>query len=107
VGVRVRGTRRPLAAAVDRASYRILQESLTNASLHGPGTAEVEVTFGPSEVEITVVNPTTSGETPGSGGHGVVGMRERTALLGGSFDAGVSDGVFRVRARLPYVKEEP
>jgi signal transduction histidine kinase len=106
VRVHVRGTRRPLAAAVDRASYRILQESLTNASLHGPGTAEVEVSFGPSQVEITVVNPTKPGETPGDGGHGLVGMRERTALLGGSFDAGAVDGVFRVRARLPYAKEE-
>ena len=106
VGVHVHGARRPLAAAVDRASYRILQESLTNASLHGTGTAEVEVTFGPGQVEITVVNPTVPGESPGDGGHGLVGMRERTALLGGSFDAGASDGVFRVRARLPYGKDE-
>ena len=106
VSVRVHGARRPLAAAVDRASYRILQESLTNASLHGTGTAEVDVTFGSSEVEITVVNPTAPGETRGDGGHGLVGMRERTALLGGSFDASASDGVFRVRARLPYGRDE-
>jgi signal transduction histidine kinase len=106
VSVRVRGARRPLAAAVDRASYRILQESLTNASLHGTGTAEVDVTFGPTEVEITVVNPTVPSEASGAGGHGLVGMRERTALLGGSFDAGASDGVFSVRARLPYIKDE-
>jgi signal transduction histidine kinase len=106
VSVRVHGARRPLAPAVDRASYRILQESLTNASLHGPGTAEVEVSFGPSELEIAVANPTMPGQAPGNGGHGLVGMRERTALLGGSFDAGASDGFFRVRARLPYAKDD-
>ena len=107
LSVRVQGARRPLAPAVDRASYRILQESLTNASLHGPGTAEVEVSFGPSELEVAVANPTMPGQAPGNGGHGLVGMRERTALLGGSFDAGVSGGFFRVRARLPYGKDEP
>ncbi|MGH2450571.1 MAG: sensor histidine kinase, partial [Candidatus Limnocylindria bacterium] len=106
VDVRIRGARRPVAPAVDRASYRILQEALTNASLHGPGTAEVDVAFGPSEIEITVVNPTVPGEAPADGGHGIVGMRERTALLGGSFDARSSGGVFRVRARLPYGKED-
>jgi signal transduction histidine kinase len=106
VDVRIHGARRPVAPAVDRASYRILQEALTNASLHGPGTAEVEVAFGPSEIDITVANPTVPGEAPGDGGHGIVGMRERIALLGGSFDAGASGGVFRVHARLPYGKED-
>jgi signal transduction histidine kinase len=105
--VQIHGEPRPLAPAVDRASYRILQEALTNASLHGPGTAEVELAFGSGEIEITVANPTVAGEAPGNGGHGLVGMRERTALLGGRFDASASDGVFRVRARLPYGKTEP
>ena len=105
--VQIHGEPRQLAPAVDRASYRILQEALTNASLHGPGMAEVELAFGSGELEITVANPTVAGVAPGNGGHGLVGMRERTALLGGSFGAGASDGVFRVRARLPYGKAEP
>jgi signal transduction histidine kinase len=100
VSVELRGERRPLAASVDRASYRILQEALTNASQHGLGSAEVVLSFGPSELEIAVTNPAASGE--GGTGHGLVGMRERTALLGGAFEAGASDGVFRVHARLPY-----
>jgi signal transduction histidine kinase len=41
------------------------------------------------------------------GGHGIVGMRERASLLGGNLDAGASDGIFRVRARLPYGGEQP
>jgi signal transduction histidine kinase len=104
VRVRFHGALRPLALAVDRASYRILQEALTNASLHGLGTAEVDVAFGPRGVEITVTNPTAVGGTQ-SGGHGIVGMRERAALLGGTLEAGATDGVFRVRARLPYGTE--
>ena len=44
---------------------------------------------------------------PIRGGHGLVGMRERTALLGGTLEAGAADGVFRLQARLPYGGERP
>ena len=94
----VAGTSRP---AVDRAAYRILQEALTNAARHGRGGAEVEVAFGPQALELTVVNPTPRNATQADG-HGLVGMRERTELLGGSFEATAADGLFRIRARLPY-----
>jgi signal transduction histidine kinase len=102
VRVRERGARRPLPPAVDQATYRILQEALTNAARHGNGSAEVEIGFEPSSLELEVSNPTLPGRAPGGAGHGLVGMRERASLLGGSLEAGASDGVFRVRARLPY-----
>jgi signal transduction histidine kinase len=102
VTVRVDGTRGPLAPAVDQAAYRILQEALTNAARHGRGDADVCVAFGPHAVEITVTNAAQPGGVDHRGGHGIVGMRERASLLGGSLEAGGSDGVFQVRARLPY-----
>jgi signal transduction histidine kinase len=54
-------------------------------------------------LDVTVVNPVldNGAAAPGSG-HGLVGMRERAALMGGSLDAGRANGAFRVRARLPY-----
>ena len=101
VVVRVAGARRPLAPAADRAAYRIVQEALTNAARHGDGSADVELAFGPQALELTVTNPASRG-TASAQGHGIVGMRERTALLGGTFEAGSGNGVFRVHARLPY-----
>jgi signal transduction histidine kinase len=102
VSVRERGARRPLPPALDQAAYRILQEALTNAARHGEGSAEVEIGFEPSSLELGVSNPIRPEQAPGGAGHGLVGMRERAALLGGSLEAGASNGVFRVRARLPY-----
>jgi signal transduction histidine kinase len=103
VATRSYGDPRPLSPAADRAAYRILQEALTNAARHGNGGAEVDVRFGTSELELTVVNRLVRGETAPAdgGGHGIVGMRERAALLGGSFAAGARDDRFRVHARLP------
>ena len=101
VAVRLDGAVRPLPPAVDRTAYRILQEALTNAARHGGGSAEVEISFGEQTVQLTVTNPSSASGTPTSDGHGIVGMRERTALLGGSFEAAAEDGRFRIRARLP------
>jgi signal transduction histidine kinase len=102
VTVRKHGQGRPLSPGLDQAAYRILQEALTNAARHGDGHADVDVTFGPSSLELAVTNPIPSNRAPGGAHHGIVGMRERAALIGGSLDARASDGVFRVRARLPY-----
>jgi signal transduction histidine kinase len=96
-----RGERRSLPPGVDRAAYRILQEALTNAARHGNGRAAVELAFEPSRLEISVTNPLGPGAPGGGGGHGVVGMRERAELLGGSLDAGPRAGRFELRARLP------
>jgi signal transduction histidine kinase len=103
VTVTVDGPRRPLSPAVDQAAYRILQEALTNAAWHGRGSAEVAIEFAPKTLEIAVTNPAgpSSPERDG-GGHGIVGMRERAQLLGGTVEAGADNGSFRVHARLPY-----
>ena len=97
------GVPRQLGAAADQATYRILQEALTNAARHGAGSARIELAFGDAAVELTVTNPVSARSSPPSGrGHGLIGMRERASLLGGSFDAGRVNGAFRVRARIPY-----
>jgi signal transduction histidine kinase len=97
------GAPRPLAPAADQAAYRILQEALTNAARHGSGSAQIELRFSDATVELTVTNPVSPDGSPRSGGgHGLIGMRERATLLGGSLDAERSNGVFLVRARLPY-----
>jgi signal transduction histidine kinase len=106
VDVHVHGSRPRLAPSVDRAAYRILQEALTNAARHGRGTADVELSFHPAALEIMVTNPTAPNTPAGSSGHGIAGMRERAALLGGSLEAGARNGLFRVRAHLPYAGGE-
>jgi signal transduction histidine kinase len=106
VTVTVAGSRRTLSPGVDQAAYRILQEALTNAARHGDGSVDVEIDFRPHMLEFTIINPRPPTSAAGNGGgHGIVGMRERAQLLRGSLEAGPSDRVFRVRARLPYGEE--
>jgi signal transduction histidine kinase len=104
VSVNVDGTPRSLARSVDQAAYRILQEALTNATRYGGGSAELEVRYAPRALELTVSNPLSSESIPSTSanGHGIAGMHERAALLGGTLSARAEDRVFRVRARLPY-----
>jgi signal transduction histidine kinase len=104
IDIHERGSRRTLSPGLDQAAYRILQEALTNAARHGAGRAVVEIGFDPASLELTVTNPT-GPAAPGAEGHGIVGMRERAALLGGSLEAGRSGGRFRIRASLPYDAE--
>jgi signal transduction histidine kinase len=104
VAIDVDGHGRSLAPGLDQAAYRILQESLTNAARHGTGGADVQITYADEHLELTVSNPIgpeRDGERTTSS-YGVLGMRERAALLGGTLDADASRGVFRVHARLPY-----
>jgi signal transduction histidine kinase len=104
IRVTVAGRPRPLAPGLDQAAFRILQESLTNAARHGQGPAEVAITYRDDELEVSVSNsaPTASNGERIDGGHGILGMRERATLLGGSLQAGRRDGAFRVDAHLPY-----
>jgi signal transduction histidine kinase len=104
VDVLVNGARRPLGPAVDQAAYRILQESLTNALRHGNGSAKVALNYTGDALEIGVTNPS-RGNGPAAVGHGIVGMRERALLLGGNMSYESMNGLFRVRARLPYAGE--
>jgi len=106
VELRVEGDPAPLPAGVDLAAFRIVQEALANTSKHaGRAQAQVVVRYAPRAVELEIEDdgrgPNGSGPRAGSG-HGLIGMRERVALYGGTLEAGrrVSGG-FAVRARLP------
>ncbi|GAA3621648.1 histidine kinase [Nonomuraea rosea] len=103
VDLDVTGSRRPLGAATDQAAYRILQQALTNAARHGTGGARVGLDFTGPELKLTVTNPVHSGPAPRrDGGHGLIGMRERALLAGGSLDTSQRNGTFRVHALLPF-----
>ena len=97
----VSGDRRPLPPGVDQGAYRILQEALTNAARHGGGDVRVEIGFERAALVVSVTNSLGSGHAVGKAGHGLVGMRERAALLGGTLAAGAVDGRFEVRVELP------
>ncbi|WP_433062240.1 sensor histidine kinase [Dactylosporangium sp. CS-033363] len=90
----------PLPRSVAWAAYRILQEALTNAARHGEGSAAVAVRSGPDRIEIDVTNPFVPGDI--RNGHGIVGMRERASLLGGTLRADGANGQFRLTAVLPH-----
>ncbi|WP_374684197.1 sensor histidine kinase [Streptomyces sp. ODS05-4] len=110
----VAGVRLP--APVELAAYRIVQESLTNALKHAvPGAVTVSLTASGRALEVRVDSP--CGERPGprapGSGAGLIGMRERVALLDGVFEAGPVAGggagastVWRVRAELPVAEED-
>nr|WP_308120448.1 sensor histidine kinase [Streptomyces bambusae] len=97
--------------AVDLSAYRIVQEALANVVRHAPGApTRVSVTADGGEVLVLVVNgPARDSVVPleSSGtGHGLVGMRERVRLTGGTLDTGpLPDGGFRVAARLPLTED--
>jgi signal transduction histidine kinase len=97
---------RALPSAVDQAAYRILQESITNVIRHaGPARVTVSVTFRPRELELRVADDGRGLRDAGhgaEGGQGIIGMRERAALLGGELTAGPRPGGgFQVLACLP------
>lgn len=85
------------------AVYRVVQESLANATWHAPGAAvRVAVAVGPDEVDVTVADGGGPGRPRGrSGGVGLIGMRERVEALGGTLAAGPAGSGWRVRATLP------
>ena len=89
--------------AVGLTAYRIVQEALTNANRHAPGsTASVSVDRVDDSLRITVRNTAGGPSLGGGGGHGLTGMRERVAVHGGSLTAGpTEDGGFEVRATVP------
>ncbi|MFH8764726.1 sensor histidine kinase [Streptomyces althioticus] len=105
VTTEVTGDRRPLPPGVELSAYRIVQEALSNVLRHAPGaTAHVTLAYGPHALRVQVVNTAPTREAPPSAGarHGLLGMRERAVMLGGTLTAGPWSGRgFRVEARLP------
>lgn len=102
VHLRQEGDQARLSRAADQAVYRIAQEALTNAARHGTGTVDIDLVLTAADAQLTVTNPLRPGiMAPDEGGHGLIGMRERAVLLGGSLTAGPSGSEFRVDARIP------
>lgn len=107
VEVTVDGEPRPLPPGIDLSAYRIVQEALTNTLKHaGPARAVVGLSFRPQALEVRVTDDGTGGQSPAVAariGHGLIGMRERVALYGGTLDTGhQATGGFSVLARLPF-----
>jgi len=108
VDLRQSGEVRPLPAAAELTAYRVVQESLTNVLRHSHTTAaRVALDYRADALEVRV---TDDGNGPGepTDGHGIEGMRERAAVLGGSLHAGPrAEGGFEVRATLPLERPPP
>ncbi|HKA95518.1 MAG TPA: sensor histidine kinase [Streptosporangiaceae bacterium] len=123
VTIEVQGEQRPLPPAVDQTAYRILQESLTNVLRHAgqAARATVSLRYEPGALAIRVADDGGCGDgkadagqpprpaaanadaLPAGGGHGLTGMAERAAALGGEVTAGPrAQGGFEVVARLPF-----
>ena len=116
----VSGTPRPLPDGVNLSAYRIVQEALSNALRHAPGSAvAVKLYYGEAALVIEVRNDGCPADGPAAreqrngaagrgGGHGIIGMRERAAMLGGHLQAGpTGKGEFLVTAALPLGDGEP
>lgn len=106
VELEVSGEARALPRALDVSAYRILQEALTNVLRHAPGSrARVHIDYTDDAVGITVCNdggvPPVRRRFSGVGGHGLVGMRERAQLFGGTLATRQSENGFEVHAQLP------
>jgi signal transduction histidine kinase len=109
VELRVEGELDDLSAGRALTAFRVLQEALTNALKHAPGAhAHATLRRTPAELQIEVVD-NGNGRSPaarGGDGYGLVGMRERVALYGGTLEAGPRPGRgFAVVARLPMAGE--
>jgi signal transduction histidine kinase len=104
VDLRVEGARRELPLGIELSAYRIIQEALTNALKHaGDARAHVLVRYGDESLELEIVDDGAGARAAlVSGGHGLVGMKERVALYDGKLDAGRRPGRgFAVRVLLP------
>jgi signal transduction histidine kinase len=103
VELEVEGERAELPPGVDLAAYRIVQEGLTNTLRHaGASTASVRLRYGDGELEVAVEDDGAGPNGAGAGGHGLLGIRERVTLYGGSVETGPGErGGFRLAASLP------
>jgi signal transduction histidine kinase len=111
----VRGCVAPLDPGIELTVYRIVQEALTNARRHAPGAAvDVELDYAADALVVRVRDsgpgPSHAIATDGSatGGHGLLGMRERAAAVGGELRVGSAPvGGFLVEAALPAARRTP
>jgi len=105
VEVTINGEPRPLPTVIDVTAYRVVQEALTNALKHAPGSrAEVTVGYGTRNLRLEILNtpPPSGAPMRTADGRGLIGLRERVALCGGDLDARRRfGGGYRVRARIP------
>ena len=102
VDVAVEGEPVALSPGLDLAAYRIVQEALTNARRHAPGSAvRVCLRWTVGGLDVAVENDGRVRPRTDGGGYGLVGMRERVALYGGHLEAGPTPRGFAVRASLP------
>ncbi|MFI0895987.1 sensor histidine kinase [Streptomyces sp. NPDC020983] len=106
VELTVEGARRPCGARIEATVYRVVQEALTNVHKHAAGaSAVVRLAYREAEVAVLITNGPSDGTAQTalpSGGHGLIGMRERVTSHGGGFAAGPTpDGGFRVSAMVP------
>ena len=103
VDLRIEGEPRELAEGIDRSVYRIVQEGLTNALKYaGPAHATVRIRYGEQAVELEVLDDGQGPDSGGGRGFGLLGMRERAALYGGTLDAQPRPGGgYALRASLP------
>jgi signal transduction histidine kinase len=92
-----------LPPGIDLCAYRILQEALTNARRHAPGAAvEVSIRYGASSLKLRVRDHGPGASETEPDGHGLLGMRERAIMVGGTLSAGAASGDgFVVEAELP------
>jgi signal transduction histidine kinase len=104
----IEGAVRPIPSAADLTAYRVIQESLTNVRKHaGDVTTTVRLGYDRAGLRVVVEDDGNGGPAAQDGdGHGIAGMRERVAALGGSLDVGARPGGgFRVDALLPLPQE--
>jgi signal transduction histidine kinase len=107
VDLEITGEVRPLTEQAGLAVYRTAQEGLTNARKHAPGQpVTLALRYEPAQVTVSVVNPLPSQPAHGplaaaGAGYGLIGLRERAELVGGTLEAGPSAGNWQVVLRIP------
>ena len=101
------GKPQTVGAAVDLVAFRVLQEALTNAHKHGTGSARAAISYSKASLSLCVTNPMRE-TIVGQPGHGLIGMQERAAAVGGRIEiASDRHGQFSVEAVLPLALSAP
>jgi signal transduction histidine kinase len=103
IDLAIGGMVRPLPPGLELSVYRIVQEALTNVLKHAQAsTARIRVDYGPGAVSLDVIDDGTARTTSAPVGHGLVGMRQRARVFGGTTTAGPAPGGgWHVHAELP------